>query len=441
MKCHFSRHLFWITCLLFPSFFIYAQKPIQKKKLSIDELFSLVTENNPSLAVSKADINIAKQDIEVTKNQKLPDFNMNASAMYIGDGTILDKNFSNATTVDMPHFGNVYSVEASQLIWKGNAVNNAIKAKTLQENLASLGYQSDEQNIKLLVLGYYLDLYKLQNQASVFRKNIALAEDRLQNINHFYSQGMVTRNDVIRGELQISNLNLSLQVIENNIQILNKQLTVALGLPEETEIVADESIINENPEISLLETYQNNIQTHPSLLMAKKAVELYKVSEKITKAERLPTLATFANNTLQRPITSVSPALDMYSNGWNIGLSLSYNIASIYKTPKKLQLNKFETERAKAQANEAEQMIGVAVKATYIKYNEAITQNKTFEKNKDLANENYRIMESKYNNQLAILLDLIDASNAKLDAELQYTNSQISIIFAYYKLMKESGKL
>jgi outer membrane protein TolC len=131
----------------------------------------------------------------------------------------------------------------------------------------------------------------------------------------------------------------------------------------------------------------------------------------------------------------------MYSNGWNVGLSLSYNIGSLYKTPKKIQLNKFETERAKAQAIEAEQMIGVAVNAAYIKYNEATTQNKSLEKNKDLANENYRIMESKYNNQLAILLDFIDASNTKLDAELQYTNSEINIIFAYYRLLKESGKL
>jgi outer membrane protein TolC len=441
MKLHPFRHLFWIACLLFSGSFIYAQKPVQTKKLTIKELFSLVTENNPSLFVSKTGINIAKQDIEVAKNQRLPDFNMNISATYIGDATILDKDFSNATTMDMPHFGNVFSVEATQLIWKGNTVNNAIKAKSLQENLASLSYLSNEQNIRLLALGYYLDFYKLQNQAGVFRKNIELAENRLRNINLFFKQGMVTRNDVIRGELQISNLNLSLQVIENNIQILNKQLTVALGLPEETQIIADESVLKENPEISLLETYQNNIQNHPNLLMTKKMVELYEVSEKITQAERLPTLSAFARNTLQRPITSISPALDMYSNGWNVGLSLSYNIGSLYKTPKKIQLNKFETERAKAQAIEAEQMIGVAVNAAYIKYNEATTQNKTLEKNKDLANENYRIMESKYNNQLAILLDFIDASNTKLDAELQYTNSEINIIFAYYRLLKESGKL
>ena len=45
-------------------------------------------------------------------------------------------------------------------------------------------------------------------------------------------------------------------------------------------------------------------------------------------------------------------------------------------------------------------------------------------------------MESKYNHQLAILLDLIDASNAKLDAELQF-----AMVNAYYKLLKETGTL
>ena len=193
--------------------------------------------------------------------------------------------------------------------------------------------------------------------------------------------------------------------------------------------------------MSLLEINQNDVQSHPSLLMARKSVEIYETSEKITKSERMPALVAFAGNSLQRPITTSSPVLDMYSNGWNVGLSLSYDIGSLYKTSKEIRLNKYEVERAEAQAYETEQMIGVAVNAAYIKYNETITQNKTLEKNRELADENYRIMESKYNNQLAILLDMIDASNAKLEAELQYTNSDINIIFAYYKLLKESGKL
>lgn len=391
--------------------------------------------------MSKADITIAKQKVEVAKNAQLPSINAGVQAYYLGDVNIIDKDFSNSKRVEMPHFGNTFSVDASQLIWKGGLVQNSIKAQSLQEELTELNYQANEQTIKLLVLGYYLDLYKLINQKKVYQQNIQLAVQRLDNINKYYNQGMVTRNDVIRGELQLSNLNLALQVIENNRQILNKQLTTALGLADTTEILPDDTLLENMPNITFLENYRQDVQNHPTVLMTQKAVNIYEISEKITKAERLPSLSAFAGNRLARPITTSTPPLDMYTNGWSAGLSLNFNIDALYKTPKKIKQVKFEKDKAIAQANEVQQMIDVAVNAAYIKYNEAITQNNTLGTNKNLADENYRIMNSKYNNQLAILLDLIDASNQKLDAELQFANSEINIIYAYYKLLKESGKL
>lgn len=412
-----------------------------ERKISVEELFTLTKENHPNLAVSKADITIAKQKVEVAKNAQLPSINAGVQAYYLGDVNIIDKDFSNSTRVEMPHFGNTFSVDASQLIWKGGLVQNSIKAQSLQEELTELNYQANEQTIKLLVLGYYLDLYKLINQKKVYQQNIQLAVQRLDNINKYYNQGMVTRNDVIRGELQLSNLNLALQVIENNRQILNKQLTTALGLADTTEILPDDTLLENMPNITFLENYRQDVQNHPTVLMTQKAVNIYEISEKITKAERLPSLSAFAGNRLARPITTSTPPLDMYTNGWSAGLSLNFNIDAFYKTPKKIKQVKFEKDKAIAQANEARQMIDISVNAAYIKYNEALTQNNTLGTNKNLADENYRIMNSKYNNQLAILLDLIDASNQKLDSELQFVNSEINIVYAYYKLLKESGKL
>lgn len=418
----------------------YAQQSL-KRKISVKELFELAKENHPNLAVSKAAIAIAKQSVEVAKNAQLPTLNSTLQGYYLGDILILDKDFSNSTRVDMPHFGNIFSVDASQLIWKGGLVKNGIKAQSLKEELTELNYKSNEQNIKLLVLGYYLDLYKILNQKTVFQQNIQLAEQRLQNINKFYNQGMVTRNDVIRGELQLSNLKLALQVVENNRQILNKQLTTALGLSESTQIVPDETLKSNVPKALLMDNYSAFAQNHPTVLMTKKAVDIYEASEKITRAEMMPSLSAFAGNKLARPITTLSPALDMYTNGWSAGFSLNFNIDALYKTPKKIKQVGFEKDKAIAEATEVVQMIDIAVNAAYIKYNEAVTQNITLETNKNLADENYRIMNSKYNNQLAILLDLIDASNQKLDAELQFANSEINIVYAYYKLLKESGNL
>lgn len=435
----FKKMVFLLGVIISP-FYVNAQE-VNTKKLSVPELFELVKKNHPTLKVSESDIQIAEQNIAVAKNQFLPEISTGLQGYYLGDAHIIDKDFSNSTRVDMPHFGNKFSVEARQLIWKGGVVRNAVQIQNLKKDLSELSYETNELNIKLLSVGYYLDLFKLYNQEKVYIKNIELAEQRLQNINKFYNQGMVTRNDVIRGELQLSNLKLALQVVQNNQRILNKQLTVALGLDENTTIIPDESFVKEGLEISPLTAYYNDLANHPTIKQTEKAIDIYSVSEKISRSEMMPSLSAFGGNTLQRPITTSSPAMDMYTNGWSAGLSLNFNIDALFKAPKKIQLNRLEKEKAIRQSNEVSEMMKIAVNAAHIKYNEALTQNNTLKVNKNLTVENYRIMESKYNNQLAILLDLIDASNAKLDAELQYANSEINIVFAYYKLLKEAGTL
>lgn len=418
---------------------LYAQQT--ERTITITELFSLVKENHPTLKPYRDDISIANQNTKIAKNQLLPNLTAGLSGYYIGDALLIDKNFSGTTRVKMPHFGNSFSVDASQLIWNGNTVRNNIKIKTLQEGLAKLNYESNEQNIKLLALSYYLDLYKSYNREEVYLQNIELAEKRLDNINKFYKQGMVTRNDVIRGELQISNLKLSLQVLKNDQQILNKQLTVATGLSEDTKIIPEKSIQSALPVADVYEVYEDMLKNNPSYLRTQKNLDIYDVSAKIIKAQMLPTISAFASNKLQRPITTINPVVDMYTNGWSAGLSLNFNIDTLYKTPKQYRLNTLEKEKAINQSNDLYNQINIAVNSSYIKYNESLTQNKTLKVNTELTAENYRIMESKYNNQLAILLDLIDASNAKIDAELDYANSEISIIYAYYKLLKEAGTL
>ncbi len=100
MKKNPFSYLLWIFCLFFSGSLVYAQEPVQKK-ITIENLFLLVVENNPSLSVSKTDVKVAEQAVKVSKDMRLPDVNFNASALYIGDGTILDKDFSNATKVEL----------------------------------------------------------------------------------------------------------------------------------------------------------------------------------------------------------------------------------------------------------------------------------------------------------------------------------------------------
>ena len=62
-------------------------------------------------------------------------------------------------------------------------------------------------------------------------------------------------------------------------------------------------------------------------------------------------------------------------------------------------------------------------------------------KSLELAQQNYQVVNNRYLNGLALITDMLDASNQKLNAELQVVNAEINILFNYYQLKKTVGSL
>jgi outer membrane protein TolC len=413
----------------------------QIKQMTAGEVAELAVQNHQQLKVSAQNIDIAKQSTNVAKLQKLPTITASTSQFYLGDAVAIDKDFSNSTTVPMPHYGSSYAVQATQLIFKGGLVNKSIEMAGLREQLSELDLEKNKQEVKFLVISNYLDVYKIINQEDVFQNNKKLAQERLKNIQKFYQQGMVTRNEVIRGELAIKNLDQGILTLANNKKILNYNLNIALGLSSDTEIVPTETLNNKEAGIGM--DYYTNLahESSPLLKFAKKNIDVADKNIEIIKTDNAPTVAGFGGYTLQRPITTRNPVLDMYSGGWQTGVSLSYNIDTLYKTKEKVKLGTLQKNQANDAMTLVQQNVDMGVNAAYTKYQEAIQQADILNDSKRLAEENYKITEAKYLNQLAVQAEMIDAQNQKLQSELDYANAEINVLYQYYNLLKSTGTL
>ena len=413
----------------------------ESRDLSVQQVMDLALQNHQQLKVSAKNIDITKQQTEVAKLQKLPSITASTSQFFLGDALIIDKDFSNTTRVEMPHYGSTYAVQAQQLIFKGGLVNKSIEMSGLREQLAKLDIEKDEQNVKFLVTSNYLDIYKLINQTEVYQNNKKLAQERLKNIQKFYQQGMITRNEVIRAELAIKNLDQGLLVLENNRKIVTYQLNVALGLAPDTQINPTENI--EVQERGLNRDFYQNLalENSPMMKSAHKNVEMASKNIEIIETDKMPTIAAFGGYNMQRPIMTRVPALDMYSNSWQSGVSLSYNIDNLYKTKEKVKLGQLQKEQANETTSLIKEQLEVGVNAAFVKYEEAIQQAELFNDSKILAEENYKITEAKYLNQLAVQAEMIDAQNQKLQAELDFANAEINVLYQYYNLLKTTGTL
>ena len=139
--------------MLVVGLFVYGIRGAQEvKNITLEEALSLAVQNHQQLKVSAKSVDISKQQTEVAKLQKLPSITASTSQFFLGNALIIDKDFSNSTKVDMPHYGSTYAVQAQQLIFKGGLVNKSIEMSELREQLAALDVEKDVQSVRFLVM-------------------------------------------------------------------------------------------------------------------------------------------------------------------------------------------------------------------------------------------------------------------------------------------------
>ncbi|GHT16094.1 hypothetical protein FACS189415_2900 [Bacteroidia bacterium] len=429
----------------------YAQETV-RQVISIDEMFALADQNSKSLRPYTTGIHEAHEAVNVAKNARLPEIDASLSFSYLGDGYITDRNFSNGMNVPIPSFGNNFAVEVSQVIYSGGAISAGIEIAKLQERNAQLGLETSRNNIRFQLVGYYLDLFKQQNLLQVYEKNIEQTKQVLKDIQAKGNEGIVLKNDITRYELLLANLELARTQIQNTITILNNNLITTLGLSDNIQIIPQmpdvgalrATPLQQQPFLPIgNEQYWTNTadENSPDLKRLSLAMEINQHQDKIIKSERLPKLALFAGNHLDGPITIEVPPINKNFNYWYAGIGVKYKVSSLYETKKSANRHKFTIQRTKEQYDDAKEQTGLAIKADYIRYLESYKLVETQRIASLLANQNYAVVSNRYKNDMALITDMLDASNAQLSAEVQLSNAQINIVFNYYKLLYISGTL
>lgn len=428
-------------CVPLCSVGVHAQE-VSGRVISIEEMFSLADQNSKSLRPSATAVNEAREEVKVAKNARLPEIEASLSFSYLGDACLIDRDLSGGMNAPMPHFGNNFAIEATQAIYAGGAISGSIELAKLQEESAKMNLENSRDKVRFMLVGYYLDLFKQKNMLRVYDRNIEQTKQVLRDIRAKGDEGIVLKNDITRYELLLANLELVRTQIQNGITILNNNLTTTLGLPDNLRLEPDTTILTRTLPVENKENWMNAAFAHsPSLKQLSLAVQMTKYQDKIIKSERLPKIGLFAGNKLDGPIVIEVPPINKNLNYWYVGVGVKYNIASLYKTNKSVNRSKWTMQRTKEQYEDAREQTELAVKAEHIKYLESYVELTTQQKSVELANQNYAVVSNRYKNDMALITDMLDASNSKLSAEVLLVNAQINTVFNYYKLLYISGTL
>lgn len=413
---------------------VYAQQPMERV-LGIEEMFRLADANSKSIQTYDTGKEAADQALKAAKARRLPDVDVSLSFSYLGDGRLWDRDFSNGMNIPMPHFGNNFALEAQQVIYAGGAINSGIALAELEQQMAGLDWQKNRQEIRFLLAGYYLNLYKLDNQVRVLQKNLYLTGQVIRNMEARRAQGTALKNDITRYELQQETLKLQLAQVQDARKIMNHRLVTTLHLPAGTEIVPDTALLDADVRTLAEQDWQQMAaQGNVGLRQAELAVRMSEQHVKLERSERLPKVALVAAEHLDGPITIEVPVLDNNFNYWYVGVGVKYSLSSLFKNNRKLNQARLNVRRAREEYELVQEQVENAVQAGYVDFLTSFTDLRTQEKSVELADENYNVTSNRYKNELALLTDMLDASNMKLSADLGLVNARINVVYNYYKM-------
>ena len=412
------------------------------KKVSLSEAIDLGIANSKNLKLAQHKIDEAMAKLDVVNDNALP----NASASFLYNHAEIPTNtlsIGSGNPIHLPNRADAFIGTASiqELVYGGNKLKYAKESTKLLADVARLDLEKNKEEIRYAVINTYFSLFKLMQSKKVIAQNLESIAGQLQQAQKFFGQGIVTKNDVLRFQLQQANVSLTELEIENNRKIINYNLDILLGLEDNTEVLVDENDVA----LKSVDTFGNYLSNALSNRQELKQLDLQnKVADfniKTIKADKLPTIGVGANLYYINPSGSFIPPANQFIVPVTLGATVSWNVANLWKNKNKVAEAVIQQNEIGVQKSILTDQLKTEINKNYQNYRLAVQKINVLQASITQATENDRLLASKYKNNIASVTDRIDAETLLYQAKINLEIAKADAGLAYYTLLKSTGKI
>jgi outer membrane protein TolC len=418
----------------------------QKKPLTLDEAINIAVTQSTEATLANTRVTTSKLDVDNVKNNAYPDFKISGSYLRVTNPDInykLATNNANAgedegTTTASPNVNQVMygMANVSVPIFSGFRLKNNIAASESIYKAQTFNAASVKEQLAMQTIILYANLYKAEQSVRLIEENLKSANQRVTDFTAMEQNGLLARNDLLKSQLQASNIQLTLDDAKKQVSTINYQLATLLKLPEGTQIAVSDAYFKNSGALKPSFSESEAVAQRSDLEALRWQQKASESNIKIAKADYYPSIS-FTAGYVAADIPNV---LTVY-NAVNFGVGLSYDISNIFKSSKKIRAAESRAEETRQEVELLSERVKIQVQEALENYNLALKQNKVYTEAVAQSGENYRIVKDKYDNGLVDTNDLLEADVQQLQSQLNEAFSKADITQRYYELLNASGRL
>lgn len=418
----------------------------QQKKYRLEEAVQLGLANSKQLKLDSARFTQTQVKQDQVKDYALPDVRVNASYTRLSDITPVSFQFpgSPEPVTLLPNIPNTYGLSASvrEGIFTGFKLKYTQESYGFLTKAAALDVDKDRDEVRLNIISAYIAYVKLQLSNAIITENLTAAKQRVEEVTSMRDRGLATDNDVLKAQLYQSNLELSANDAGSSISVAQFNMGILLGLQPGTMFDADTTGLFQAVSLKPEEAYEQDAKTARNDVKALGyRLQASQSGIKVAQAGYYPTLNLAADYLDARPNQRIFPLQDKFTSTWDVGLTLSWNLTSLYTTKHSLQDARIQQQMTQFQAEQLNDNIRAEIFQGYASCQNALNKTNTLNLAVKQANENSRQVKAKYDQQVALMSDVLDADAALLQTRINLVMQRADLQLAYFRLEKSTGTL
>lgn len=324
--------------------------------------------------------------------------------------------------LDKTSYNGNYNLNASWTVFNGFKRKYNIKKQLLQERIDSVNVDETEENVRVLVVTYYIQvLYAVENLKTK-QSSLEVAEAEYDRSKNLYEAGSISKSDFAQIEAQYAKERYQLVVAENDLTEAKLNLKLLLRLDDADMDVYTPEISEETVLVTLptkAEAYDIALQTRPDVRAAELEETMSDLNIKVAKSGYYPNISLHANvGTGHNSAAELSTSEQVKQNfGESVGVTLSYSILD--NRNRKSEKQKAQLEKTMSSLT-LEKVKDDLKKLIETSHNDAVAAQQSYvaaKVNEEAMQTSYELTSEKYSLGAKTPFEMLSEKNSLLTAQ------------------------
>ena len=446
---------FWILILLVFAFEANAQvngliqESNQEKVLTLKEAINYALQNKAEARKAKLEIEKSEYKIQEVRSLALPQIVANGNLTY---NPILQLNalpgdfFGAPGTTLLAPLGQSWTsgagVSLNQTIFDWSVFTGLKAAKSTREFYQINNELTEEQVIERVANNYYA-VYVQRERLVLLDSNYVNTVKVRDIVKGQFDNGLAKKTDLDRIVVKMSNIDTERQQVKNQMELQENSLKFYMGMPIEQKFIIPEEQYDITPEIF---GEAPNSENRTEYLLLKKNEELLEFNKSAIKAQLYPTISFVAgyNYLGQGPEMPwfAKPDKGVYWSDYSaVGLNMRVPIFTGFGTRSKIRQADVDIRSLQEDIKDTQLSLDLDYRNAKAQIENNYVTITNQKENMRLAQEIMSNTKNNYLQGLATLTDLLDAQNASLEAQNNYTRAILNYKIAEISLLKSRAEL